>query len=66
MTIITDDELTPVTAMLTQEQAVRLEVLIASIRAMNPEIDDNDVVDALLDTGLTSLESMFDLLEPFV
>lgn len=65
MTIITDDELTPVTAMLTQEQAVRLEVLIASIRATNPEIDDNNVVDALLDTGLTSFESMFDLLEPF-
>lgn len=65
MTITTDDELTPVTAMLTQEQAVRLEVLIASIRAMNPAIDDNDVVDALLDTGLTAFESMFDLLEPF-
>jgi len=65
MTITTDDELTPVTAMLTQEQAVRLEVLIASIRAMNPAIDDNDVVDALLDTGLTAFESISDLLEPF-
>ena len=42
----------PVTVMLTPASAARLEVLTAELRALDPSIDDNDVVDAVFDTGL--------------
>lgn len=56
----------PVTVLLTPEQAVRLEVLIADLRGTAPDLDDNDVTDALFDTGLTAFESMLNLLDPLV
>jgi hypothetical protein len=46
------DERIPVTVMLTASQAARLEVLTAELRALDPSIDDNDVADAVFDTGL--------------
>jgi len=46
------DERIPVTVMLTPASAARLEVLTAELRAVDPSIDDNDVVDAVFDTGL--------------
>lgn len=42
----------PVTVMLTPASAARLEVLTAELRALDPSIDDNDVVDAVFDIGL--------------
>lgn len=58
------EEPIPVTVWLTRAQAVRLEVLIGAMRATSPELDDNDITDALFDTGLSSFESIFRLLEP--
>lgn len=58
------EEPIPVTVWLTRTQAVRLEVLIGAMRATSPELDDNDITDALFDTGLSSFESIFRLLEP--
>lgn len=50
------DERIPVTVMLTPVQAARLEALIADLRALDPSIDDNDVADAVFDTGLSAYE----------
>lgn len=51
------DDRIPVTVMLTPAQSARLEVLIADIRSSNPSIDDNDVADALFETGLATFET---------
>lgn len=51
------DERIPVTVMLTPVQALRLEALIADLRALDPSIDDNDVSDAVFDTGLSAYET---------
>lgn len=61
-----DTERTPVTVLLSPSQLVRLEVLIADLRQAAPDIDDNDVTDALFDTGLAAYESMLNLVEPLV
>ena len=50
------DERIPVTVMLTPASAARLEALIADLRALDPSIDDNDVSDAVFDTGLSAYE----------
>lgn len=50
------DDRIPVTVMLTPSQSARLEVLIADIRSSDPSIDDNDVADALFETGLATFE----------
>ena len=50
------DERIPVTVMLTASQATRLEALAAQLRALDPSIDDNDVSDAVFDTGLSAYE----------
>lgn len=55
---------TPVTVLLTPEQLTRLEVLLADLRSTHPALDDNDVTDALFDTGLAAFENMLNL-EPF-
>lgn len=51
------DERIPVTVMLTPVQAARLEALIADLRALDPSIDDNDVADAVFDTGLAAYDN---------
>lgn len=58
------DERIPVTVMLTPSQSARLEVLIADIRNADPSIDDNDVADAIFDTGLVAYESTLTTVEP--
>lgn len=54
---LADDERIPVTVMLTPAQAVRLEALITAFRQADPSIDDNDVADAVFDTGLVVYET---------
>lgn len=58
------DDRIPVTVMLTPSQSARLEVLIADIRNADPSIDDNDVADAIFDTGLVAYESTLTTVEP--
>lgn len=55
---------TPVTVLLTPDQLTRLEVVIACLRITRTDIDDNDITDALFDTGLAAFENMINL-EPF-
>ena len=62
--IADEDRRTPVTVLLTPEQLTRLEVLIADLRGTHPALDDNDITDALFDTGLAAFENMLNL-EPF-
>lgn len=57
-------ELTPITVLLTPNQLARLETLIADVRGTNPALDDNDLTDALFDTGLAAFESLWNLVEP--
>lgn len=57
-------ELTPITVLLTPTQLARLETLIADVRGTNPALDDNDLTDALFDTGLAAFESLWNLVEP--
>jgi hypothetical protein len=57
-------EYVPITVMLTPGQAVRFEVLLACMRCTERDFDDNDVADALFDTGLVAFETMFSILEP--
>ena len=52
-----DDERIPVTVMLTPARAARLEVLIANVRARDPGIDDNVVIDAVFDFGIALLDA---------
>ena len=54
-------ELTPITVLLTPNQLARLETLIADVRGTNPALDDNDLTDALFDTGLAAFESLWNL-----
>lgn len=56
-----DDERAPVTAFLTHEQAVRLEVLIARVRGLRPAVDDNAIVDSVFAVGLTVAEEVVSL-----
>jgi len=51
-----DESLVPVTVMLTPPQVVRLEVLAAKLREIDPSIEDNNVADAIFDTGLSAYE----------
>lgn len=51
------DERTPVTVCLSPVQAVRLEVLLAQHRAIEPSVDDNDLVDQIFARGLDQLEA---------
>lgn len=57
---------TPVTVMLTPEQLRRFETVAAClcINTAEIDIDDNDIADALFDTGLGAFENMLKL-EPF-
>lgn len=58
------DDRTPVTACLTNAQAVRLELLIAKHRGRNPTTDDNAVVDVVFGLGLDAAELAIDLEQP--
>jgi len=58
-----DDDRVPVTVMLLPAQAARLEVVIADVRDSDPSIDDDDVADALFETGLAFFESMLRIAE---
>lgn len=54
---------TPVTVMLTPEQLRRFETVAAClcINTAEIDIDDNDVADALFDTGLAAFENLLKL-----
>lgn len=55
--LIEADDRVPVTVLLTPGQAARLEVVIADVRGSDASIDDNDVADALFETGLALFET---------
>ncbi len=52
-----EDDRIPVTVMLTASQAARLEALCAQLRALDPSIDDENVADAVFDTGLCAYDT---------
>lgn len=52
-----EDDRIHVTVMLTASQAARLEALCAQLRALDPSIDDEDVADAVFDTGLCAYDT---------
>lgn len=53
-----DDDLVPITICITPPQAVRLELLLADAREINPELDDSDVLDAIFLYGLKAAEAV--------
>ncbi|WP_018991276.1 hypothetical protein [Aromatoleum toluclasticum] len=48
----------PVTAVLSHADAVRLEVLVARWRGVNPAMDENTITDAVFAAGLAAVEQL--------
>lgn len=55
-----DHDRTPVTVMLTKEQAVRLEAWLAGQRESTPSFDEETWVDSVFEAGLCQVENLHD------